>query len=191
MSSQHPPETAAGSSGRRAEARLNHERVIAAAIAVFAEKGLSATVPEIAARAGVGKATVYRRYPTKADLIDAVARHRYAWLTERITAAAENQEPDAFSALRDLLIDISEQIPADRILADLLPASGLYEDTVFSRFSTLLEAAKAQNAVRADITVDDIRVLLGGYSQVLLTREVRDPSPWRRYAILTLNALRP
>src|SRR5690348_17101316 len=75
-------------SDRRADARRNHERVIAAAIEVFAERGLEATVPEVAARAGVGKATVYRSYPTKADLVAAVARHQINWLAERVAAAA-------------------------------------------------------------------------------------------------------
>ena len=57
---------------RRADAVRNRERVVAAAAAVFAERGVEAGVPDIAARAGVGKATVYRSFPTKEHLIAAV-----------------------------------------------------------------------------------------------------------------------
>ena len=104
---------------RRVDALVNHERVIAAAIEVFAERGLEATVPEVAARAGVGKATVYRSYPTKADLVDAVTRHQLDWLAERVAAAT--RQPDAFTALRDLIGDMSEKLASDRVLVQILP----------------------------------------------------------------------
>ncbi|HET8952358.1 MAG TPA: helix-turn-helix domain-containing protein, partial [Solirubrobacteraceae bacterium] len=60
----------------RADAVRNSERVLAAAAEVLAEKGAEAGVPEIAARAGVGKGTVYRAYPTKEHLISAVLAER-------------------------------------------------------------------------------------------------------------------
>ena len=63
----------------RADAVRNRERVIAAAAEVFREKGDAAVVPEIAARAGVGKGTVYRCFPTKDHLVAAVATQRVRW----------------------------------------------------------------------------------------------------------------
>ncbi|MBW8482311.1 TetR/AcrR family transcriptional regulator [Actinomadura parmotrematis] len=177
---------------RRADARRNHERVIAAAIEVFAERGLAATVPEVAARAGVGKATVYRSYPTKADLVDAVAAHRAAWLDARTAEAVA--EPDAYAALRRLLVDISERIAYDRILAEVLPGherSKRDHPRPLERFAELLAGAQEQGRIRADATVEDIRVLVGGYSRVLIEQDVRDPARWRRYAGLALDALRP
>jgi AcrR family transcriptional regulator len=65
-------------------------------------------VPEIAARAGVGKATVYRSYPTKADLIAAVALHQLQWLEQRAVAAG--REPNPYEALRTLLGDVFQRI---------------------------------------------------------------------------------
>ena len=178
-------------SDRRADARRNHERVIAAAIEVFAERGLEATVPEVAARAGVGKATVYRSYPTKADLIAAVARHQITWLSQRIAAAA--REPDAFTALSDLLGDMAERLAGDRVLAAVLPKGDrLTEDTGPAEdLARVIAAAQRQGRLRADVSIEDVRVLLGGCSRVLIERGIHDPAQWRRYAGLVLNALRP
>jgi AcrR family transcriptional regulator len=186
---QEPPP--ADWSDRRADARRNHERVIAAAIEVFAEQGLEATVPEVAARAGVGKATVYRSYPTKADLVAAVARHQITWLAERVAAAAG--EPDAFTALRDLLGDMAERLAGDRVLAAVLPQDDRWlEDTgLTEQLTRIVAAARRQGRLRSDATIQDIRILLGGCARALIDQDIRDPAEWRRYANLVLNALRP
>ncbi|MDN3354367.1 TetR/AcrR family transcriptional regulator [Actinomadura sp. DC4] len=186
---QDPEPPSAAWSGRRADARRNHERVIAAAIEVFAERGLEATVPEVAARAGVGKATVYRSYPTKADLIAAVARHQVIWLTERVAAAAE--ESDAFTALRELLGDMSERLAGDRVLAAVLPTDDQWIEGLTEQFSRIVDAARRQGRLRSDATIQDIRILLGGSSRALIEQGIHDPAQWRRYANLVLNALRP
>src|SRR3954454_18236418 len=91
---------------RRAATCRNRERVIAAAAEVFAERGLDAGVPEIAARAGVGKATVYRSFPTKDHLIATILSALMDWFERRSREAAE--EPGAGHAFRALLIDSSE-----------------------------------------------------------------------------------
>ena len=87
----------------RADAVRNYERVIAAASEVLAEKGAEAGVPEIAARAGVGKGTVYRCFPTKDLLVSAVLVERLRWFTDAARAAAER--PDAWDAFVELLCD--------------------------------------------------------------------------------------
>jgi AcrR family transcriptional regulator len=177
-------------SDRRVDARRNHERVIAAAIEVFAERGLEATVPEVAARAGVGKATVYRSYPTKAGLVDAVTRHQLTWLAERVTAAT--RQPDAFTALSDLIGDISEKLAGDRLLVQILPHAPQWrQEHLEGQLTQLIETARRQGRLRPDTTPQDFQVLVGGYSRVLLELDIRDPAQWRRYATLALNALRP
>src|SRR5689334_21743092 len=87
--------TTASSLPRRADALRNRERVIAAAAAVFAEKGMEAGVPEIAARAGVGKATVYRSFPSKEHLVAAIAAQRLEWIRGLGAAALEREDPGA------------------------------------------------------------------------------------------------
>ncbi|MGZ8647714.1 MAG: TetR/AcrR family transcriptional regulator, partial [Solirubrobacteraceae bacterium] len=78
---------------RRADAQRNHERVLRAAGEVLSERGLEAGVDEIAARAGVGKATVYRSFPTKEHLIAAVVIDRLGEFEQR--ARAQRDAPDA------------------------------------------------------------------------------------------------
>ncbi|WP_405177681.1 TetR/AcrR family transcriptional regulator [Nocardia sp. NBC_01377] len=177
-------------SDRRADARRNHEQVTAAALAVFAERGLEATVPEVAARAGVGKATVYRSYPTKTDLIAAVANHHLTWMNERIERAAATD--DAFAALRVLLRDLSDKLAADRSFAETLPHTQRPSDRdqASHHFARMIAAAQRQGALRPDVTVLDIHVLVGGYARVLLDLDIRDPAQWRRYSELVLDALR-
>src|SRR3954454_24218526 len=105
---------------RRADARRNRERVIAAAAEVFAQKGLDAGVPEIARAAGVGKATVYRSFPSKEHLVAAVACERLAWITELATAALA--QDDAGAALARVVVETGEQQASDSALAGALAA---------------------------------------------------------------------
>ena len=169
------------------------EEILAAALEVFAERGLEATVPEVAARAGVGKATVYRSYPTKADLVNAVADHQLRWLERRVADALT--EPGPYEALRTLLRDVFERLCRDRVLADVLPTGGTEAEArvrrPFELIERLLTAARADDRMRDDVTSQDIRVLLGGCARQLALLGVRDPVSWRRYADLVVNALRP
>lgn len=174
---------------RRADARRNHERIIAAALEVFAERGLDATMTEVAARAKVGKATIYRSYPTKDDLIAAAVRREFEWLEQRILVAT--QDPNAYAALSALLPDVFERLAGNRVLADMLQQSPAHTKRDTELFDQLLSAARAQGGIRGDATVTDIRVLVGGCARQLATLEDAPPELWRRYGELTLNALRP
>jgi AcrR family transcriptional regulator len=175
-------------SDRRADARRNHERIIVAALEVFSERGLEATMPEVAKRAGVGKATVYRSYPTKAGLIDAVAEYQLRWVEERIAWAAE--QPDAHQALGVFLDDLAERLASDRILADVVPQDlSSRTQRMAEALSALLDAAKAQGRLRPDVSNEDVRVLFGGSIRQLVAMGIRDPAVWRRYSRLILRAL--
>jgi AcrR family transcriptional regulator len=179
---------------RRADARRNRERVIAAAAEVFAQKGLDAGVPEIAARAGVGKATVYRSFPSKEHLVAAVAGERLAWITELVTAALDAQ--DAGAAFRDVLLRIAEQQAGDwavagSLAADIhLPDLDRARDTAQAAFEALIDRGRAAGALRPDATAEELRVLFTGVAQVLRAADERDPRVWRRYGELVADALR-
>lgn len=105
-------------SPRRTDARRNHARVIAAAVEVFRENGARATVPEIAARARVGKATVYRSFPTKEDLLESVTRLSLEELGRRTATAARATDPH--KALSGFVDELFELLARDRLLADRL-----------------------------------------------------------------------
>ena len=178
----------------RADAIRNRERVVAAATAVFAERGVEASVPEVAARAGVGKATVYRSFPTKEHLIAAVAIERLADLERG--ARARLEAPDAWAAFAELLDEAAEKQCRDRTLLEALAAgvaSDLLADARASMWlavGRLMERAKAQGRMRADVTPAELRVLWAGAARVLAADGVDDPAEWRRYAALVLSALR-
>lgn len=195
MSDADAQDTVAGPndwSTRRADARRNHRRVLAAAVEVFTEHGLDATMPQVAARAGVGKATVYRSFPTKADLVRALAQVHLDWLVERIALASAEAEADAYQAMEAALVDILARLARDRLMADLLGSSeGLDNPDSADRVTRILELGIEQGTLREDATSLDVQVLGAGIARVLLELRINDPEVWTRYARLALAALRP
>ena len=179
---------------RRADAVRNRERVVAAAAAVFAERGVEAGVPEVAARAGVGKATVYRSFPTKEHLIAAVVSERIREFEHR--ARARLADPDPWGALVALFAEGAERHCADRAITAGISAAIELPELVAARASLwdaveqLMEGAKRQGRMRADARPGDLRVLWAGAARVLAADGVEDPAEWRRYAALVVDALR-
>src|ERR1700761_810536 len=99
----------------RADAARNRERIVAAAMEVFAERGLDASTAEIAARAGVGEATLFRRFPTKDDLVIAIIG---AQLVETAAlAAACLEEEDAWRGVERFLAEMAERASRDHGVA--------------------------------------------------------------------------
>ncbi|MEX5637638.1 TetR/AcrR family transcriptional regulator [Parafrankia sp. FMc2] len=187
-----PPGPSPDWSERRADARRNHEQIIAAAIEVFSEKGLAATVPEVAARAGVGKATVYRSYPTKDALVEAVAEHQLSWVDARLMTAAEHADPVA--GLHGFIRDVFALLAGNQLLlAQVLPQQDrpMVRARTLQLLAGIVDAARDQGALRPDVTAMDVRVLIGGCSRVLSELGIRDPEQWRRYADMVMAALRP
>ena len=176
--------------GRRADARRNHHKVIAAAHEVFSEEGLKASMAQVAERAGVTKATIYRNYPTKEALIDAVTRHRFDLLESRTRAALS--APDAYEAFAAYIIDLFAWMAGDRLLADALSeASVVSPAPVIELMGRLIDAAKPSGKLRPDVSAMDVRVLVCGAVLQLNRLGNREPGVWRRYGDLTLAALRP
>lgn len=179
---------------KRADAVRNRERVVAAAAAVFAERGIEAGVPDIAERAGVGKATVYRSFPTKEHLIAAVVIEKLTDLERR--ARERLDHPDPWQALVELVEEDAGRQCVDRSLSSALHA-GVAADllaparaSMWGVLDQLMDRAKAQGTMRADATAGDLRVLWHGVSRVLTADGVADAAEWRRYCKLALGALR-
>ena len=102
----------------RADAERNLRRVLDAALEVFAEHGIDAPVTLIAERAGVGVATIFRRFPTKDDLLAALLAHRGEQLVAAADAALERDDPEA--AFRELAELITATQIADRGFCDAI-----------------------------------------------------------------------
>ena len=185
---------AAPAARTRADAVRNRERVMAAAVEVLAEKGEAAVIPEIAARAGVGKGTVYRCFPTKDHLVAAVATERVRWYEREARAAAADE--DSWGAFGAFIARFAEAHCADRgmvfsmsqgiELPELLEARADAQEAV----AELMRCAKAQGTMRADAEPADLRILLSGVAHSLVAAQERDPAVWRRYAQLVVDALK-
>jgi AcrR family transcriptional regulator len=178
----------------RADAVRNYERVLAAASEVLAEKGAEAGIPEIAARAGVGKGTVYRCFETKEHLVAAVlAEWVWSW-TETIAAATDR--PDAWEAFTDLLADSGERQSRDCTFSDglghdsTLPALAEAKAVMYGELDRLMARAQEQGRMRPGATSQDLRVLFAGMAHTLRSDGIRDPAVWRRYASLVADAFR-
>ena len=172
--------------GPRSDARRNRLRVVQAASEIFAEQGIRASVADVAARAGVGNATVYRSYPTKAELLAEVA---LMWLEqierESATAATADDPVAAFSELVEIVF---ERLRGDRLAADLLSEGNLTEAVAQARrrveanWTTAVRRAADAGAVRDDVTYEDLSVLILGTAERLSELGVTDPARWRRTA---------
>jgi EmrB/QacA subfamily drug resistance transporter len=188
------PRMTAVAARTRADAVRNRERVIAAAAEVFREKGDAAVVPEIAARAGVGKGTVYRCFPTKDHLVAAVATQRVRWFEQETREAATSDDPwgafmsfmeriaDAYCEDRGMVASMSQAIELDELVAARADAHDALRE--------LMDRAIAQGSMRADAQPADLKVLLSGIARSLAAEQERDPAVWRHYARLVVDALR-
>jgi AcrR family transcriptional regulator len=178
----------------RADAARNRERILAAAQRVFSEQGLDASVAEVAREAGVGKATVFRSYPTKEHLIGAIACDRVRWVESLVTEALE--QPDAWLAFQSLLVDLAHRHANDlthlEALAHESDAPLLTEARAATNVALgrLMDRAKDQGAMRADATPEDLRVLFHGVTHAMPAEQRRDVEAWTHWAELFAGALR-
>ena len=183
-----------GAARTRADAVRNSEAVLRAASEVLAEKGAEAGIPEIALRAGVGKGTVYRCFPTKEHLIGAVVAERLRGFTSEVEAAASR--PDAWQAFVDLLRDSAESQATDCTFTDGLSYPSTHAElcaaraTLYSALDRLMARAQDEGRMRRDVTSEDVRVLFAGMTRLLRADGNTDPGAWRRYAGLVADALR-
>ncbi|MFC9791979.1 TetR/AcrR family transcriptional regulator [Streptomyces sp. NPDC057695] len=149
----------------RADARRNHERLLIEARATFAGQGADAPLEEIARRAGVGIGTLYRHFPTRAQLLSAVFQEALAELLHRSAELAEAEEP--CRALVDWLRALVAHAGEYRGLAHALMSASYDRSSALAQCSEPLRAAgerllgRAKDAgqVRADVSIGDLMQL--------------------------------
>ncbi|BBF99639.1 TetR family transcriptional regulator [Pseudonocardia autotrophica] len=150
----------------RADARRNREQLVTAARQVFLEQGVDAPLDEIARRAGVGIATLYRRFPDRQALIQQVMQDNLERSRAALERAAE-EHSDAWSALVAYLHDVvDEQITllvpvlAPNIHEELRRRGDVWSrrEEVIGRFEQLVQAAKREGRLRGDVGAGDLEV---------------------------------
>ncbi|MEU7765162.1 helix-turn-helix domain-containing protein [Nocardia sp. NPDC049190] len=178
----------------RADARRNRARVLAAAQRAFAERGVSVSLAEVARRAGVGAGTVYRHFPTKSELLEAVVQQRVDRLT---TMAADRLDaPDAGPAFFDFCRTVIATTPGNQALCDVVDTDDGWPRALVqgagTRFhravAALLAAAQRDGAVRVDVEVDDVLAIFTGCVAIQQLR--RTTGGVDRAAAIVLDALR-
>ena len=189
QSSSPPPGGAA-----RADARRNRALVLAAAQRAFAEYGASVSLAEVARRAGVGAGTVYRHFPTKTELLEAVMQQRIDRLA---TMAAEHLDaPDPGAAFFAVCTEVVVSTPRTQALCDLVQSDDGWPKALLrgagARFhqalGALLTAAQRQGSVRPDIEIADVLDIFTGC--VAIQQRQRPGGSLIRAAAITLDAMR-
>ena len=184
-------------SALRADAARNRELIVAAAADVFAERGLDASTAEIAHRAGVGAATLFRRFPHKDDLIDAIIEMRMAEVAALADAAAE--DPDPARALEGFMRDLVKRFARDRGFFEAAgqrcvtdPRFQPLRERGVEAVGRLLRRAQDAGAVRTDLSASDISFLAASAAHTM-TAPVPGAADdlWKRYLRVILDGMRP
>jgi AcrR family transcriptional regulator len=180
----------------RRDAERNRQRILAAASEVFNERGLEAGLDEVARRAGVGVGTVYRRFPAKDDLIEALFMDRI----ESVAALAEEaaQAPDPWTGLVDFMVRAAGMLADDRGLRQMMMFASYGRDKLwYARqrnaplVTTLVDRAKAAGQLRADLQPTDIPFIVFLLTDAAQFARQASPEIWRRYLAIVLDGLRP
>lgn len=176
----------------RADAEQNRTAVVAAAAKVFCERGAGASLEDVAAEAGVGIATLYRRFPSRDDLLEAVFEGRMASHAARAGAAAERALTEPWPAFSEYVLYLLEAQASDRAFAQLIAEAGaeprLFSDQLrLALRNTILLVSRAKRAgvLRPGFDHSDL-YLLTLANAGLTTGE--HPDAWRRFGALMLSA---
>jgi AcrR family transcriptional regulator len=186
-----------GSAGRplRRDAERNRQRILDAASEVFAARGLDASLDDVAALAGVGIGTVYRRFANKDVLVEALFEHKI----ERIVglAAEAAAMPDGWSGLAYYLEAAATLQAKDLGLRQVLFGGGYGHECVARArarlrppLARLVDRAHAEGSLRADITYADIPIAMLMLSSVAAVTRAVNEQAWRRCLTVVLDGLR-
>nr|WP_269329725.1 TetR/AcrR family transcriptional regulator [Kineosporia babensis] len=177
----------------RVDAERNRERLVSAARAVFAAQGLDVATEEIARQAGVGVATLYRRFPDRADLVAAAFEVKMSAYAEAARAALA--DPDPWNAFCSYVEQICAMQAGDRgfttVLTMTFPTAKQFEadrDAAYAAFSTLVDRAKAAGRLRTDFVAEDMPMFLMANAGVLAATSDAAPETWRRMVGYILQA---
>ena len=178
----------------RADARRNREKVLAAARAVFSEHGRDAQMDDVARRAGVGVGTVYRHFPTKEALIEALMLDAFQSIAGEAERALEIEDP--WEAFTTVLWHGAETMSADRAMSEVFASiPGAMESAMptieglTKTMATIMRRAQEAGVLRADAMTDDIPMLMCGIGSAT-KKEHRCEGAWRRHLSIVLDGLR-
>ncbi len=182
--------TTVSDGGLRADAARNVERILRATRAVYAEMGPDVHLDVIAQRAEVGERTLYRRFPSKADLIRAALDQSIA---ENLTPAIDHalRNPDALGGIEEVIVAATAFGARERsILAAARGVDALSNITASleEALGDLINRAQEDRLVRPDLVVEDLPRIIMMLNSVLWTMDANSDG-WRRYVALMVDAI--
>ena len=184
----------------RRDAERNRQLILDTAKAVFAHRGLDASLDEVAHEAGLGVGTVYRRFPNRDALIDALFADMLHSI-ERIVAESMAL-PRAWDGLVHFMTAMLESQGRDKALRDLMLSRQKYleeceldkeevvRETVEPALYEMIDRAKIEGDLRPDVVATDVGVLLISAVGVVDFTAPADPEVWRRHLAVMLDGLR-
>jgi AcrR family transcriptional regulator len=179
----------------RRDAELNRQKIIAAAKVVFSERGLEATLDDIAHYAGLGVGTVYRRFPSKVHLVEALFVEQLDLINDLAEKALA--EPDAWEGFVGFAWETAELHASDRGLREVMLSTtfgqdkvALSRDKIIPACTKLVERAQASGQLRADLEPTDLPLLHLMVGSVADYGHSVQPGLWRRYLGMLLDGLR-
>jgi AcrR family transcriptional regulator len=179
----------------RGDAQRNRDRLLAAARELFAERGIDVAMADIARHAGVSNGTLYNRFPTREDLIEAVFTDRLESMAALAARALADDDP--WRGFAGYLTAVCELQAADRGFNEVA-ARGLPPSSVAKRFQEegqiavgeLMRRARQAGMLRDDITVEDLAFVIWGISRTVDMTADFAPQLWRRHLALLLDGFR-
>jgi AcrR family transcriptional regulator len=184
-----------GTVTRRSDAERNHRSVIVAARYVFGQRGLDAPLDEIARRATLGNATLYRHFPTRCALVAAV----FADTLQDVVDAAQRalDDPDPWDGFVSHVMFMCQTQASDRGLADLLtttipgaPHLEALRKRAYQAFVRIVDRAQSTGALRADFEAEDLILLLMANAGLIHRTAETAPMAWQRLVSYALDGMR-
>jgi AcrR family transcriptional regulator len=177
----------------RSDAERNRERIVAAARTVFGREGLNASMASVAREAGVGIATLFRRFPAKEDLVAAVFSDRFDAYADAVAVALD--DPDPWEGFAGFIENVCAMQAADYGFADVLtmtfPTAKALEKRrkkAYDDFVQLIDRTKAAGGLRADFTPEDLVLVFMANAGVVNATGHAAPEAWRRVVALLIQS---
>lgn len=178
----------------RADARRNHEAIIAAAKKLFADQGLDAQMPDVARLAKVGVGTIYRHFPTKDELIAALVADRFQRLAEKAYEGLEAEDP--WEGISEFIRSAAQIQADDRGLCEVMGSRPQVMDAAAREVGLpelcdrLIKRAQRSGQLRRDLEWQDIPMIACGLGQITQAKAGPAVGRWPRLLEIILEGLR-
>ncbi|MFJ9388401.1 TetR/AcrR family transcriptional regulator [Nocardioides sp. NPDC101246] len=179
----------------RSDARSNRDRILEAARSLYAEHGLEVTMREVARRAGVGPATLYRRFPARQVLLDAVFADELHSCRSIVEEGCADPDPwRGFTSVieRISILNVGNQGFVDAFMSEHPRSDSFAEHraTLLSELAALARRAQADGRLRRDFVIDDLVLVLLAGRGLAATPSASSVAAARRFAALATDAFR-